>query len=140
METQTQTAANVKQAVPFFMVSDMKKSLRFYVDGLGFRITHRWEQDGNLRWCMMRLDDSSVMLQEYASSRKPEGKLGEGVSICFICEDALAIYHEIKSRGIESQKPFVGNAMWVVSLTDPDGYRLDFESNTDVPEETVLSD
>ena len=83
-QTQTQTAANVKQAVPFFMVSDMKKSLRFYVDGLGFRITHRWEQDGNLRWCMMRLDDTALMLQEYSSSRNPEGKLGEGVSICFI--------------------------------------------------------
>ncbi len=31
MKTQTQTAANVKQAVPFFMVEDMLKSLRFYV-------------------------------------------------------------------------------------------------------------
>jgi hypothetical protein len=29
--------------------------------------------------------------------------------------------------------------MWVTSLTDPDGYRLDFESRTDVPEETVYS-
>jgi hypothetical protein len=27
--------------------------------------------------------------------------------------------------------------MWVTSLKDPDGYRLDFESPTDVPEETV---
>jgi hypothetical protein len=26
--------------------------------------------------------------------------------------------------------------MWVVSFSDPDGYRIDFESYTDVPEET----
>ena len=141
METQTQTAANVKQAVPFFMVEDMKNSLRFYVDGLGFEITHRWEQGGNLRWCMMKLGETALMLQEYASGRMPAGKLGQGVSICFVCEDALAIYRDIKQRGIETtQAPFVGNAMWVVSVTDPDGYRLDFESNTDVPEETVLSE
>jgi hypothetical protein len=30
----------------------------------------------------------------------------------------------------------VGNGLWVVSLTDPDGYRLDFESPTDAPEGT----
>ena len=29
--------------------------------------------------------------------------------------------------------------MWVTEMTDPDGYRLLFESPTDVPEETKLS-
>ena len=140
METQTQTASNVKQAVPFFMVADMEKSLQFYVGGLGFEITHRWEPDGILRWCWMKLGEASLMLQEYSKARRSEGKLGEGVSICFVCEDALAIYRDIKARGIEAKTPFVGNAMWVVSVSDPDGYRLDFESYTDVPEETVLSE
>ena len=144
METQTAPAANVKQAVPFFMVEDLQESIRFYVDGLGFEITHRWEPHGNLRWCSMRLGDTALMLQEFWKkghhSGRPEGKLGQGVSICFVCEDALAIYRDIKSRGIETRTPFVGNAMWVVSVTDPDGYRLEFESSTDAPEETVLSD
>jgi lactoylglutathione lyase len=30
--------------------------------------------------------------------------------------------------------------MWVTSLRDPDGYRIDFESYTDVAEETVFSE
>jgi hypothetical protein len=30
--------------------------------------------------------------------------------------------------------------MWVTSLADPDGYRLDFESSTDTPEDTVYSE
>jgi len=34
----------------------------------------------------------------------------------------------------------VGNAMWVTCLSDPDGYRLDFESPTNVPEDTKLSE
>jgi len=34
-------------------------------------------------------------------------------------------------------KPFVGNGMWVISLRDPDGYDLHFESSTNVPEETL---
>jgi lactoylglutathione lyase len=36
--------------------------------------------------------------------------------------------------------PFVGNAMWVTLVQDPDGYKLEFESFTDVPEETVFSE
>ena len=30
--------------------------------------------------------------------------------------------------------------LWVTSLIDPDGYRLEFESPTDVPEGTEYSD
>ncbi len=30
--------------------------------------------------------------------------------------------------------------MWVTAVSDPDGYKLDFESVTDVPEDTKLSE
>ena len=56
-----------------------------------------------------------------------------------MCADALAIYHDLKSRGINASRPFVGNGLWVTSVSDPDGYRLEFESPTDVEEETVYS-
>lgn len=127
--------ANVQQAVPFFAVSDMERSLRYYVDGLGFTMTLKWIDEGKLRWCWLELGGAALMLQE---SRTPLGKVGDGVSICFTCEDALAIYHELIARGIEASRPFVGNGMWVTELSDPDGYKLFFESETDAPEETVL--
>jgi hypothetical protein len=66
--------------------------------------------------------------------------VGEGVSLYFICEDAIAICKELKSRGIQASEPQVGNAMWVTGLSDPDGYPLFFESATDTPEETQLSE
>ena len=37
MNTIAADAPNVRQAVPFFGVTDIDASLRFYVDGLGFR-------------------------------------------------------------------------------------------------------
>jgi lactoylglutathione lyase len=52
-----------------------------------------------------------------------------------MCVDAIAVYHQAKARGLEPSRPFVGNSLWVTSLVDPDGYRLDFESPTDVPED-----
>lgn len=87
MAVPTVTSVNVKQAVPFFGVTSMESSLRFYVDGLGFKMKNYWVPDR---------------------------------------EDALALYREFKSRGIQTRIPFVGNGLWVVPLTDPDGYRLEF--------------
>jgi lactoylglutathione lyase len=144
MSQPTQVGSNVKQAVPFFGVSNMELSQRFYVEGLGFTMTNRWIDEGKLRWCWLQLGGAALMLQEFRTeghdSWKPSGKLGEGVTICFMCEDALAIYQAAKSSGLAASRPFVGNHMWVTSLRDPDGYRLDFESDTDVPEETEYLD
>jgi lactoylglutathione lyase len=133
--------SNIQQAVPFFMVSNMEASLRFYVEGLGFTRTRQWIPEGKIRWCWLELGGAALMLQEYsATSPLNTAKLGEGVSICFQCRDALAIYHEARTRGLTPRTPFVGNNMWVTILTDPDGYKLDFESPTEVPEETIYSD
>jgi hypothetical protein len=52
----------------------------------------------------------------------------------------LALYHEFTAKGVEIKEPFVGNNLWVVNFPDPDGYILDFESPTDVPEETTYSE
>jgi lactoylglutathione lyase len=128
--------ANLRESVPFFMVTNMERSLRFYVDGLGFQVTRKWIPGETIEWCWLKRDGASLMLQEYREGRRPPDQLGVGVSVCFICEDALAFYREVTERGIETGRPFVGNAMWVTSLRDPDGYRIDFESDTDVPEDT----
>jgi hypothetical protein len=136
--------ANVTQAVPFFLVSSMERSVEYYVNGLGFTMKNKWVVDQKVRWCWLELGGAALMLQEFRPHGNRTwasfGKVGEGVSIFFICKDAIALYHEMTSRGIEASEPQVGNAMWETALSDPDGYRIHFESPTDVPEETKLSD
>lgn len=138
--------ANIKQAVPFFGVHDIQTSLRFYVTGLGFTKINEWVPEGQLRWCLLRRDEVSVMLQEFWKgsdehpAKVPTEKLGVGVSICFFCADALALYREFKARGVPATRPLVGNGLWVTSVADPDGYRLDFESPTDAPEESEYNE
>ena len=136
--------ANIRQAVPFLRVADLETSLRFYIDGLGFEMKNRWMVEGMIRWCWLENGAAAMMLQEFAREGhdpwKPEGKVGVGVSICFICDDAPALYREVVSRGVAASRPFVGNRMWVTTVTDPDGYVLEFESPTDLPEETQFSE
>lgn len=143
-EKSKKTEPNVKQAVPFFIVSNVEESIHYYVNGLGFEMTKKWVDEGKLRWCWLQFGGTALMLQEFRKeghdSWVPEGKVGEGVSIYFICEDALSIYREVTSRGIHVSRPFVRNGMWVTGLSNPDGYKIYFESETDVPEETVFSE
>ena len=144
MNPEVKIKTNIKQAVPFFAVSSIENSLRFYVDGLGFELTQKWIPNDKIEWCCLQRGDGSIMLQEFWKEGHDvpafEGKVGEGVSICFICEDALEVFHEFISKGLKVSEPFVGNGMWVIELSDPDGYKLAFESYTDVPEETRYAD
>ena len=130
----------VKEAVPFFGVRDLARSLAFYEKGLGFRVVARWEPDGRLRWCRIEAGGAALMLQEFAAASAPGSPTGLGVSVCFQCADALALHQLALERGLGPKEPFVGNGMWVVAFTDPDGYRIDFESVTNVPEDTTLSE
>jgi lactoylglutathione lyase len=140
MTSMQSAEVGVQQVVPLLAVRSMDTSLRFYVDGLGFHMTNDWIVDGKRRWCWIELGDAAVMLQEVVPpekyKREIEGKAGTGMSLNFICRDALAFYRTVRDRGVAAQRPFVGNRMWVTSLNDPDGYDLHFESLTDAPEET----
>ena len=64
------------------------------------------------------------------------GTLGNGVGLYFQCSDALSIYREAIARGIHPlHEPQVGNFAWEVFFADPDSYKINFSSPTDVPEE-----
>ena len=130
---------NINQIVPLLNVEDMATSANFYVDGLGFEITREWRSDGDLQWCRLQRDGIGIMIQRHPKQRHNAVK-GNGVALCVFCDDALALYREFTSRGIAVDEPFVGNGLWVAGVSDPDGYRFEFESPTDVVEGTKFSE
>ncbi len=141
---ETKIANNIELTVPFFHVRNIENSVRFYTEGLGFELKKQWTPNGKLQWCWLERDSIAIMLQEFRTdghdSRPSLNNPGEGVSICYQCKDAVSLYREFTSRGIKASEPQVGNNMWVTVVKDPDGYTLDFESATNVPEDTKLSE
>ena len=100
--------ANLTQVVPFLGVTVMERSLRFYLDGLGFTMKNKWEPEGRIRWCWLTRGGTSLMLQEFVKEghggQRPHGVLGQGINLCFQCEDAVALYHEFRSRGLDPKR------------------------------------
>jgi len=135
---------SVTAVVPLLIVTNMERSLPFYIDGLGFTIQNRWTPDGRLRWCWMSLGGAALMLQEASETTGGKmltnGAIGNGAALYFQCTDAIAIYREAAKRGIHPlREPQVGNFAWEVFFADPDGYKINFSSPIDLPDETLLS-
>ena len=99
---------NVTQAVPFLAVSDTERALRFYVDGLGFEISQLWIDEGTIRWCWLQRGGAALMLQDFRRENgklwSPERALGLGVSIMFLCDDAVAIWREAARKRIQASR------------------------------------
>jgi uncharacterized glyoxalase superfamily protein PhnB len=134
-----------------FTSSDMKRSIAFYRDRLGFQLSECWPDEKNPMWANLVLRGQSVMfggamspdqvekmcssdpLQAKYFKRKAEEYAktparGVGVNVYLEVEDVDAYAATIQERGVQLELPpksqFYGLRNIVVS--DPDGYQLTF--------------
>src|SRR6476620_11156549 len=109
MNAGTGNDGNVREVVPCLHVSNMEESLRYYIQGLGFTMKNKWVVDGKVRWCWLAKGGAALILQEFEKhghdSWAASGKVGQGVTLYFICDDAMAIYDDFGSRGIDASEP-----------------------------------
>lgn len=122
------------QLVPLLETADLQRSVRFYCDGLGFRITESWEPGGQLAWCRIERKGTALMLQQVCSEGPKDALNGRGIMLYLICADAVAEHRTLTRRGIAASQPetaFYG--MVQTFLTDPDGRQLCFESRVTTP-------
>ena len=85
MTVETKLEVNVKQAVPFFWVSDIEKSVHYYTESLGFVMKNKWIHEGKLRWCWLEIGEAALMLQQFwregegHNANVPKERVGVGV-------------------------------------------------------------
>ena len=68
------------------------------------------------------------MLQQHGPGQHGDNK-GQGVVLCIFCDDAVALYRRFLANGIGAEEPYVGNALWVTRVVDPDGYKGGFRES-----------
>ena len=113
---------------PLIWVTDMRRSLDFYRDGLGFELVASWELPQGIAWCRLKRGPVSLMLQ-LAPGDVPPPIEGQAAEFYILCDDARALHAEFVARGIQATQPKrMEYDMLQFRVTDPDGYPIWFEN------------
>ncbi len=112
----------VLSCIPIIPSANLAKSLRLWVDGLGFSMSSEMHEDDKLIFCMLRKDDVCFMLNQRAGTPvKPEEY--EGIRLYWAPQDIRETRERLKSLGYdvsELERREYGQTEFV--LTDDDGY------------------
>jgi len=112
----------VESCIPVIPSENLEKSLRFWVEGLGFAPSSETRKDGRLIFCMLRRGDLWFMLNRRAGSpSKPENY--EGIRLYWWPADLQQTRDRLARLGFavsEIVQREYGQSEFV--LTDDDGY------------------
>jgi len=88
-------------------VRDQERSLRFYVDQLGFRLVVDERLESGVRWIEIAPPDgnASLSLAQATAGSDAYKLIGQDTRIYFITEDVQAKFNEWSSRGVRFQSP-----------------------------------
>ncbi len=112
----------VESCIPIIPSASLEKSLRLWVDGLGFSVSSEMREGDKLIFCMLRKDDLWFMLNQRAGSAvKPEGY--EGIRLYWGPKDIHKIRERLKSLGYRvSELEHRDYGRTEFFLADDDGY------------------
>lgn len=113
--------------MPGITVNDIQKSIKFYVDGLGFEIGDKNEKDGKLTYVGLKAGDASMGLSQDDFAKGRDRVKGVGVRLWFSTKDDIkAIAARAKAAGVKldgEAAPLPWGPMGFAA-TDPDGYKI----------------
>ncbi len=111
-------------------VKDVRASIAWYRDVLGFTVEQEHERDGVLRAASMRAGSVRLLLGQDDGAKGWDRVKGEGFSLRFSTDqnvDALAA--RVRAHGgVFDTEPFDMRGMRAFRLRDPDGFRLTISS------------
>ncbi len=112
----------VESCIPIIPSANLEKSLRLWVDGLGFSMSSEMREGGKLIFCMLRKDDLCFMLNQRAGTPvKPEDY--EGIRLYWVPKDIHKARERLMKLGYSVSE--LGNRDYGQTeffLTDDDGY------------------
>ncbi|HLX90049.1 MAG TPA: VOC family protein [Puia sp.] len=122
---------NLTHVWPFFIVANLKDSLAFYVDKLGFIVRYTGPDEDPF-WAIVGRDQISIMVKAIAPeikpapnhTRHPWARWDAYIS----AEDPDLLYSEYQSRGLGFHQPLQNDndGLRGFEIADADGYVLFF--------------
>lgn len=113
---------SIEGCIPVIPSADLKKSLRLWVEGLGFSVSSEMHKDGKLIFCMLRKEALCFMLNQRAGTTvKPDDY--NGIRLYWAPKDIRETRERLKSLGYdvsEIDDREYGQTEFV--LADDDGY------------------
>jgi uncharacterized glyoxalase superfamily protein PhnB len=108
--------------IPVIPSADLEKSLRLWVEGLGFSMSSEMRKGNKLIFCMLRKGNLTFMLNQRAGSPvKPKDY--EGIRLYWAPSDIDKTRERLKSLGYSvSELEDRDYGQTEFSLTDDDGY------------------
>lgn len=130
-------ALDIRGMCPLLSVFDMRSSIAFYRDVLGFEVTAHSEprEEVLFHWALLKCDGIELMLNTaYDEGMRPEtpeaqrtGAHGD-VTLYFGAPDVDAAYVYLREKGVAHNPPKVAwYGMKQLYFTDPDGYGVCFQ-------------
>jgi len=113
-------------------VKDLQKSLRWYLDVVGFTIERKIERDGKLRGVALKAGDVQLTINQDDGAKGWERVKGEGFSLRMTTDQSVdEIANRIKEHGgtLDSEPADMSWGARIFRLRDPDGFRLTISSS-----------
>lgn len=107
--------------------SDLRKSLAWYTDVVGFAVDRRYEPGGVLRAVSLRAGDVRILLTQDDGARGMDRVKGEGFSLQLTtAQDVDALAARIRAAGgtLDSEPADTPWGFRAFRLRDPDGFKL----------------
>ncbi len=106
--------------------NDLDKSLKFYVDGLGFGITREFEKDGKRSGVMLNAGQANLAISQDDFSKGKDRPKGVAMSLYFeTTQDVAAVANRLKAAGftlLSGPEKFSWGPTGFVAA-DPDGWK-----------------
>jgi glyoxylase I family protein len=136
---QFRMAIEVQSVAPLVQVFDMPRSIHFYRDLLGFKITGKSKEKSrdpdDVDWAMLQLSNATIMLNTAYDPEEvpaqPDAARWSGhqdTCLYFGCPDVEGTYQQLALKGLQIDRPKVAwYGMKQLYLKDPDGFGICFQ-------------
>jgi lactoylglutathione lyase len=123
----TSATLQVRSLAPSLTVNDLKRSIRFYTEGLGFAVDEEMKEDGKVLGVMLQAGETHLGLSQDDFAKGRDRVKGIGMRLYFETDqDVATLAKQAKGAGIPLDSE-AGPLPWGpmgFTVTDPDGFKL----------------